>query len=371
MIAFCHLLNDSSGSPVVLRDAIRALTSDGKPGILFVGSQGRGALESVNTPIRRYWYRRSHFRLITLFNYLISQGFLYRSLAEAKLPANTIVYVNTLLPFGAALWARRNQCRVLYHIHESSVAPYLLQRILSFILRKCTDCVIYVSQDNQARMPLPGVRSVVISNPVALQISCRGRATPYNSRRSGKFSVLMIASPRDFKGVPEFLALARGLVARRDLQFILLLNGSSKEIGKYLPEGSVPDNVEVHPRTNSPENFYAEADILLNLSRVDRVVETFGMTIVEGMAFGLPVIAPPVGGPTEIITHGLEGYLIDSRDHNQLKRTVLSLADSPEHAKEMSTAARRRADDFSVSSFAEALHAQLDLLTSNNQSEED
>ena len=39
MIVFCHLLNDNSGSPTVLRETIRALSDDdGEEIQLFVGS---------------------------------------------------------------------------------------------------------------------------------------------------------------------------------------------------------------------------------------------------------------------------------------------------------------------------------------------
>ena len=41
MIVFCHLLNDTSGSPMVLRQAIRARAPTGEDAVLFVGSQGR------------------------------------------------------------------------------------------------------------------------------------------------------------------------------------------------------------------------------------------------------------------------------------------------------------------------------------------
>ncbi|MFT5132238.1 MAG: glycosyltransferase involved in cell wall biosynthesis [Gammaproteobacteria bacterium] len=365
MIIFCHLLNDNSGSPIILRDAISVLDPDGHNSMLFVGSQGRGALEKVCTPISRYWYRRSRFRIFTLFTYLASQVFLYRALTKAQLPTNTIVYVNTLLPFGAAIWARRNQCRLLYHIHEVSISPRLLQYFLIRIIEKTADCVIYVSEDNRFRMPLRGVHSAVIPNPITPQIAAVGSATPYKPRRSGKFEVLMLASPRNFKGIPEFLKLARRLAARLDIHFTLVLNGSDSEIGNYLPDSSVPDNVKVHPRTDHPEHFYAGADVLLNLSRVDQWVETFGLTIVEGMAFGLPVIAPPVGGPIEIITNGQEGYLIDSRNGEKLERTLLNLADSPECTELISAAARRRAAHYTIARFSDGLRTQISFLTSN------
>ena len=79
MIVFCHLLNDRSGSPTVLRSTLDALNARER-GLLFVGSQGRGVLEEAKVPTRRYWYRRSRYRLITLFSFFVSQMALYRAL---------------------------------------------------------------------------------------------------------------------------------------------------------------------------------------------------------------------------------------------------------------------------------------------------
>jgi len=363
LIVFCHLLNDNSGSPVILQQAIRALSGEASNNQLFVGSQGRGCLERAGVPIRRYWYRRSRFRLLTLFTYAASQLFLYRALSRANLPDDALLYVNTLLPFGAALWAHRHGHPVVYHTHEVSISPDPLHRFLVCIAKKTAHRVIYVSEDHLARLRFKNVPSAVVPNPVAPKIAEQGFATPYTPRCTGHFQVLMLASPRDFKGVPEFLDLARRLDGRGDVRFTLVLNADDTEISKYLSKGSVPQNVDVYPRTDAPEHFYATADVLLNLSRVDQCIETFGLTIVEGMAFGLPVIAPPVGGPSEIVTHGQEGFLVDSRDGDELESKLMALVDHPNMAQAMSEAARRRARDFTVKRFAEALRAQIDLLT--------
>lgn len=358
MIVFCHLLNDSSGSPTVLRDAIRALAPEGTQGVLFVGSQGRGALETAGVPIHRYWYRRSRYRIVTLFTYLASQAALYRALSRTRLPDDAIFYVNTLLPFGAALWARRSGRQVIYHLHEVSISPAPLGAFLTRIVERAALQVFYVSQDHRARLPIRDVPGAVLHNPIAPAISEAGAATPFAPRRSGRFEVLMLASPRDYKGVPEFLALARGLKTRSDIHFTLVLNAGEAEVSQYLP-ATLPTNVTVHPRTDRPDRFYRTSDVLLNLSRPDLIVETFGLTIVEAMCFGVPAIVPPVGGPAEIVTDGRDGWKVDARDGATLKRAVLTLADSPETALAMSEAARARAQDFTYDRFATRLRDEV------------
>lgn len=359
MIVFCHLLNDSSGSPVILREAINALAAVDPDRILFIGSQGRGTLEMTDVPIRRYWYRRSRFRPVTLVTYALSQVALYRALSQAHLPANALIYVNTLLPFGAALWARRNGHPVLYHSHEVTISPALLCRFLVNMVEKTACRVLYVSNDHRARLQIKRVPHAVVPNPIAPRIAAKGFATAYAPRRTGQFLALMLASPRDFKGVREFLALAERLATRDDIRFHLVLNADAREIEHYLPAATRPSNLTVFPRVSDPGRFYATADVLLNLSRVDLWVETFGLTLIEAMAFGVPVIAPPVGGPAEIVTHGREGYCIDSRDGNVLQAAVLELAANPDRAMAMSQAARTRAGEFTFNSFAKTLRRIL------------
>jgi len=43
-------------------------------------------------------------------------------------------------------------------------------------------------------------------------------------------------------------------------------------------------------------------------------LESFGLAALEAMACEVPVIATNVGGPPEVVTHGVDGYLIEPRD---------------------------------------------------------
>ncbi|MCA0911034.1 glycosyltransferase family 4 protein [Qipengyuania gaetbuli] len=290
---------------------------------------------------------------------MVSQVQLYRELSRSSFPPHAVVYVNTLLPFGAALWGRRSGRMVIYHIHEVSLSPKILQSFLVWVARKTADLVLYVSEDNRARLPIEGIAAAVVPNPVPDRIASAGQFHLYDPMHSGKFEILMLASPRDFKGIPEFLELARRLSDRSEIHLRLVLNAEPHEVKRYLPVSEIPGNLDIFPRSERPEEFYQQADLVLNLSRVDQWIETFGLTLVEAMSFGVPVIAPPVGGPSEIITDGEEGLLIDSRDVDLLERKVRFLADNPGLLMQMSAKARRRASNFSFESFAVRLREAL------------
>lgn len=357
MIVFCHLLNDHSGSPIVLRATMEAL-GHRENGVLYVGSQGPGVLDQAGVPTRRYWYRRSRYRIVTLVTYLVSQIALYRALSRARdIPTDAVIFVNTLLPFAAMLWARRRTSLVVVHMHEISITPAPLRFFLTQCARRRASLLLYVSNDHHARLPIGGPAARVLPNPVSPALA--RRAAGHVARPTGCFNVLMLASPRLYKGVKEFIALAETLKTRADIAFTLVLNADLDEARVFAARHSRTGNCTIHPRTDDPADFYQNADLVLNLSRVDQWIETFGLTLAEAMTFGIPVIAPPVGGPAEIVTHGREGFCIDSRDIPALGAAVVLLVDNPDTYATMSEAARTRSRDFSFDAYSTALQAIL------------
>lgn len=85
---------------------------------------------------------------------------------------------------------------------------------------------------------------------------------------------------------------------------------------------NISDNVTIHPRQDDVASFYNSASIVLNLSDKDRVIETFGLTALEAMSAGLPVIVPTVGGIAEMVEDSVNGYKIDVQDLDEIKEKI-------------------------------------------------
>ncbi|MGB1305797.1 glycosyltransferase, partial [Pseudoalteromonas marina] len=173
----------------------------------------------------------------------------------------------------------------------------------------------------------------------------------YQYRSNSMFKVLMIASLKDYKGVKEFFAIARALLAEKPIQFTVVLNAEPQEIAAYVKTVKLPLNVKLVPRQKNVIPFYQQANLVLNLSRVDEWVETFGLTIIEAMSFGIPVIVPPVGGPTEIVANNKEGYLIASYNIIEIADKIRMLSNNESKCMALSKSARERALFFNEANF--------------------
>jgi phosphatidylinositol alpha 1,6-mannosyltransferase len=69
--------------------------------------------------------------------------------------------------------------------------------------------------------------------------------------------------------------------------------------------------------------------------------ETFGQTVQEAHASGLPVVAPRAGGPIDLVEHGVDGLLFPPSDDRALRAAVSMLAADGGLRRRMGEAGRR------------------------------
>ena len=82
---------------------------------------------------------------------------------------------------------------------------------------------------------------------------------------------------------------------------------------------------------------YAAFDLFLHTGSE----ETFGQTVQEAHASGIPVVAPRAGGPIDLVDHGVTGYLFDPADDNQMRAYVEALTLDASLRSRMGEAGRR------------------------------
>ncbi len=341
-----HLLNDYSGSPKVLGQLLKGwadqyrvhlYTSDSTPGFLS-GIDGISYYSN--------FYRFYQFIPLRLLVLLFSQLFAFGSLLF-KVKKEDVVYINTILPFGAAIAGKIKGARVIYHIHETSINPKIFKQFLLFWVKTCATEVIYVSNFLASEEPLDKPRHILWN---AIEDDFRHKAAAHR-RAEGPFSnVLMLASLKKYKGVDEYVAIAK---ACPELHFELVANAAEQDIAAYFGQQKLPENLTIYPAQRDVHPFYQRADVVMNLSRPEEWKETFGLTALEAMIYGLPVIVPPVGGIAEIVKDGQTGFHLNGKNTSAIVNTLRALKTDPRRYQSISEAAATHAATFSETYFLE------------------
>ncbi|MGW3291094.1 glycosyltransferase family 4 protein [Streptomyces sp. NPDC001002] len=109
--------------------------------------------------------------------------------------------------------------------------------------------------------------------------------------------------------------------------------------GPSLPnlQEQLPGAVFLGRRTGDElAKIYASLDVFAHTGPF----ETFCQTVQEAMASGVPVVAPAVGGPLDLVDHGRTGFLVPPRDADAVTQAVASLAADPALRASFGAAAR-------------------------------
>ena len=135
-----------------------------------------------------------------------------------------------------------------------------------------------------------------------------------------------------------------GLTQQKDIAYIVDL---IKDLG-------LDKNVFIEMFTlDEMVRLYAIADVCLYPSTVG---EPFGLTMLESLASGKPMIVTNSGGMPEIIQDGINGYIIPIRDYEALATRVVNLLDDEGLRDRIGTTGRK---------FAE-LRFTKEIMTENN-----
>jgi phosphatidylinositol alpha 1,6-mannosyltransferase len=101
----------------------------------------------------------------------------------------------------------------------------------------------------------------------------------------------------------------------------------------------IPDAVFLGERRGEDlAAIYASLDVFVHSGPY----ETFGQTMQEAAASGLPVVAPAAGGPLDLVADGVTGYLVPPSDPDAFTAAVARLAADPAARAAFGAAGRRK-----------------------------
>jgi glycosyltransferase involved in cell wall biosynthesis len=97
--------------------------------------------------------------------------------------------------------------------------------------------------------------------------------------------------------------------------------------------------------------LYSQASVFV----LPSVEDAFGMVLTEAMACGLPAIVSDQAGGAEIITEGVDGFVVPARDSTAIRERLLLLATDEPRRQAVAEAAQAKARTFTWDRYGEAL----------------
>lgn len=340
-IIVIHFLNNFTGSPNILSIIIHEFVSKGY-NIDLITSKSEGFLSNIENIKYRYTsYKWCKSKILTLFLLIWSQLELFFIILFKYRKENGLFYINSIIPFGATWACKILQKKVIYHVHENMQLSKPLYPVYRFSYECCQQKTIFVSRYLQEITRVQR-NSIVIYNslpPAFLNI-----VAIYNKNTNPKpQSILLVSSLRFFKGVYEFVELSKRLP---QFSFELVVSASISEVENFKAETKPPFNLTIFSQQTNLHPFYQRTKLLLQLSHPNAWVETFGLTILEAMVYGIPSIVPNIGGPIELIEDGINGFTIDPLNVEILTMKVKLLMDDETLYNKFSKAAIRKSKEF-------------------------
>lgn len=347
-VLFVHLLNNYTGSPQVLRNFL--LSRDELYDVSILTSKTDGCLSNIHG-VKYYWNSYKWISNRFLLSILLILSHIKQFFFILFGPKYDCIYINTILPFGAAVAAHIRRERIIYHIHEFYEKPGIMQKVCINIAENCADEVIFVSEyleecyKHKFKCPV-----CVVHNSVSLEFQDAAKQIIFQDEYLiNKFNNKLIVLPcgmKKYKGVFLFIELAKMCP---NYNFLLVTSNTETETVKFLKAIELPNNLKFKYQEKNMGAIYRNASLVLNLSiphgRI-KWIETFGMTLIEAFEYLTPVIAPCYGGPLEVVSDGFDGYLVEPENISLVKEKIDFLLNDFENYKNFSDNTKIKKDYF-------------------------
>ncbi|MBQ1288986.1 MAG: glycosyltransferase family 4 protein [Erysipelotrichaceae bacterium] len=163
---------------------------------------------------------------------------------------------------------------------------------------------------------------VVIPNPVDPKLM---KDVSYRSDSKRIVSVGRICYQKYYEKLVEVAAIV--LKENRDWTWDICGDGNEREnIEELIKNNGLEDRLILKGNVSDMYDRYREYGLQVMTSRF----EGFPMTLLEGMANGLPLVAFDVNGVAEVIKDGYNGYLIEAFDEKKMAERIDDLIKNEE-----------------------------------------
>lgn len=161
----------------------------------------------------------------------------------------------------------------------------------------------------------------------------------------GRFNLLWVGRMEPRNGLDRMIrAFTLATRGRDDMRLIVVGDGPLRATYEQMVPSNLKKRVHFTGFVNAGRPaLYASADLLC----VPATISSFGITVLEGMATGRPVIASDIAGFSDVMTHGREGLLVDTGDAAAFRDAILQIAGDRALAAALARRGRATAETYS------------------------
>lgn len=171
-----------------------------------------------------------------------------------------------------------------------------------------------------------------------------------------------------YKGLPLLIRVAHKIQREhRNVGFVLVGSGSmdihncEAELKNFVKVNGLGESIYFPGEIRNVHEYLQASDIFAFPSEKD----AFPLAVVEAMACGLPVVATPVGGIQEIISHRHNGLLVEAGDSEQFHDAICTLIRDKALAASLGKMARQTVNERYSDDIVVAKHVELFRTCSN------
>jgi N-acetyl-alpha-D-glucosaminyl L-malate synthase BshA len=157
----------------------------------------------------------------------------------------------------------------------------------------------------------------------------------------GQKVLLHVSNFRPVKRVVDVVRILERVSREVDAVLLMVGEGPERSSAQALVRRlNLEERVRFLGTQESIEEIAGLADVFLLPSEL----ESFGLSALEAMACGVPVVGSDAGGLPEVVKHTESGFLLPVGDVEGMAARTLEILEDEEHRREMGQAGRRRVE---------------------------
>ncbi len=190
---------------------------------------------------------------------------------------------------------------------------------------------------------LPPDRTAVITDGVDVSVFAPRRATSLRQELGIRDSEVLVGAVGNVRPAKSYHVLlkAAALLRRQALPYRFVVVGEAQgalyqELLALRDQLGLGDTVAFTGFKSDVHDVMNNLDLYASTS----TSEGFSLSVVQAMACGVPVVATKSGGPEEIITHDVDGLLVDADSPEQVALALRRLGTEPGTRERLTQAGR-------------------------------